>query len=220
LIIESLPVGIFQCNCVILGDEISRDAVIIDPGDEIERIREILDHHKLNLRHAVHTHGHLDHIGVAGLLKEERGARILIHPGDLPLWRAFREQAAMFGLEGRDLPEPDGFLKEGDRLQVGPLSLDVLETPGHTPGSICLSMPRRPGGEGEPILFTGDTLFWKGIGRTDLWGGDTRLILASIRERVFPLPVETIVHPGHGPLTSIGDEKRSNPFLPEILEAK
>jgi len=218
LIIESIPVGAFQCNCVILGDETSRDAVVLDPGDEIERIAEILDHHHLTLRRTIHTHGHLDHIGAAGALKRARGATAHIHRGDLPLWRAFPEHAAAFGMAAEALPEPDGFLVHGDRIAFGARSLEVIETPGHTPGSICLRLdvPERPA---EPIVFTGDTLFWKGIGRTDLWGGNYRQLLDSIRERVFALPDDALVHPGHGPATSIHDEKRGNPFIAEILKA-
>lgn len=216
MILESLPVGAFQCNCVILGDELSREAIVIDPGDEIERIVEILDHHKLRLTRTLHTHGHLDHIGAAGLLKERTGAAAHIHPGDLPLWRSYAQQAALFGLPPLELPEPDGLLHEGDRIALGGASLSVIETPGHTPGSVCLELER----PGEPILFSGDTLFWKGIGRTDLWGGDTLQILRSIREKIFSRPADTLVHPGHGPVTSIRDEKRANPFLPEILSAR
>ena len=220
MIIESFPVGSFQCNCVILGDEASREAVVIDPGDDVERILEILDHYKLDLKKTDHTHGHLDHIGAAGLLRQERGARAHIHSGDLPLWRSYTEQAALFGMPGRDLPEPDVLVKEGDVIRSGSISLEVMESPGHTPGSICFRMDP-PGGEGgDPVLFSGDTLFWKGIGRTDLWGGDYRTIMRSIRERIFTLPVETVVHPGHGPRTSIGDEKRSNPFLSDIISIK
>lgn len=217
MILESFPVGIFQCNCVVLGDESSREAVVIDPGDELERIRDVLDQYNLRVRAIVHTHGHLDHIGAAGLLKEEYGAPIHIHPADLHLWRTFREQAAMFGITPPALPPPDVLLKAADRITVGSGSLEVIETPGHTPGSICLSLEEPGRGSSDPILFTGDTLFWKGIGRTDLWGGDARKLLLSIRDRLFPLPGETIVHPGHGPVTSIGDERLSNPFLPEIL---
>lgn len=216
MILESFPVGMFQCNCVVLGDEETREAVVLDPGDDLEAIREILEHYRLSLRAILHTHGHLDHIGAAGKLKEAFGGRIHIHPGDLPLWRGFREQAAMFGLPATDLPEPDALVKENDRIPLGDSSLQVLETPGHTPGSICLSLHGGAAEKGEPTLFTGDTLFWKGIGRTDLWGGDTRRLLLSIRERIFSLPPETVVHPGHGPRTSVGDERRSNPFLPDI----
>jgi glyoxylase-like metal-dependent hydrolase (beta-lactamase superfamily II) len=219
LILESIPVGIFRCNCVILGDEATREAVVIDPGDDLEAIREILDHHKLTLKTTLHTHGHLDHIGAAGELRRERGSQARIHRGDLPLWRDYPRQAALFGLPPRSLPEPDGLLAEGDEIRVGGIVLDVLETPGHTPGSVCFRLAGGAPGAGDPILFSGDTLFWKGIGRTDLWGGDYPRILASIRDRIFALPEETIVHPGHGPLTSIRDERRANPFLPDILAA-
>ncbi len=220
MIFESFPVGAFQCNCVILGDEATREAVVIDPGDELERIREVLDQHRLTLKKTLHTHGHLDHIGAASGLKEERGAAIHIHRADLPLWRAYPAQAKMFGITPRSLPEPDGFLEHGDRIEVGGIALEVIGTPGHTPGSVCLWMGRPPDGRAEPLLFSGDTLFWKGIGRTDLWGGDYGRILGSIRERLFSLPPDTLVHPGHGPVTSIRDERRGNPFLPDILASR
>jgi len=206
LILESFPVGSFQCNCVVLGDETTREAIVIDPGDDIERIREILDHHRLTIRKTLHTHGHLDHIGAAGELKVERGASVHIHRGDLPLWRSFPEQAALFGMPARELPEPDAFLREGETVTVGSIALEVIETPGHTPGSVCLRLVSPTPG-GEPLLFSGDTLFWKGIGRTDLWGGDYATILASIRDKIFSLPEETLVYPGHGPVTSVRDER-------------
>lgn len=220
MIFESFPVGLFQCNCVVLGDEATREAVVIDPGDDLDKIREVLDHYRLTLRHTLHTHGHLDHIGAAGDLCRERGGRALIHPGDLPLWRSYPDQAALFGLPRRELPEPGGALKGGEAIQVGALRLEVLETPGHTPGSVCLAMASHPRETGAPVLFSGDTLFWKGIGRTDLWGGDYRTLMASIREKVFSMSPDTIVHPGHGPETSIADERRSNPFLSDILRVR
>jgi glyoxylase-like metal-dependent hydrolase (beta-lactamase superfamily II) len=220
LIIESFPVGAFHCNCVILGDEERREAIVVDPGDEIERIAEVLDHYRLTLKHTVHTHGHLDHIGAAGLLRQQRGSRACIHAADLPLWKAYPEQAAMFGLPVIELPEPDLLIAEGDHIEAGAIRLEVMETPGHTPGSLCFRLAE--GGaaaSGGPVLFSGDTLFWKGIGRTDLWGGDYLTLMASLRERLFTLPVETVVHPGLGPLTSIGDERRSNPFLADIVRS-
>ena len=220
MIFESIPVGAFQCNCVILGDEKSREALVVDPGDEVERIEEILDHYRLTLKGTVHTHGHLDHIGAAGLLRERRGGRAHIHSGDLPLWRTYSRQAALFGLPPRELPEPDVLIGEGDLVRAGEVELQVLETPGHTPGSLCLRLGGGAAEGTEPLVLTGDTLFWKGIGRTDLWGGDYREILMSLRERLFTLPVETVLHPGHGPRTSVGDEKRANPFLPDILSIK
>ena len=220
MIFESIAVGVFQCNCVILGDEATREAVVIDPGDEIAEIKEILDHHRLTPVATLHTHGHLDHIGAAGDLKQALGGAIRIHRGDLPLWKTFSRQAAMFGIPPRDLPDPDAFLEDGDRIEVGSFALEVIETPGHTPGSVCLRLDAPAGGSSEPVLFSGDTLFWKGIGRTDLWGGDHRAILTSIRDRIFTLPEDLIVHPGHGPATSIRDEKRGNPFLSEIRSVR
>lgn len=220
MILESIPVGPFQCNCVILGDEATREAVVVDPGDDLDRICEILDHYRLNVTKTVHTHGHLDHIGASGLLRLERGALAHIHGSDLPLWRAYPGQAALFGLPARDLPDPDVLLKEGDRIRAGSIVLEVIATPGHTPGSVCLALRTERESSGEPLLFSGDTLFRQGIGRTDLWGGDYRTIMASLRERLFTLPEDTIVHPGHGPLTSIHDEKRSNPFISDIRSIK
>jgi len=216
MILESFPVGAFQCNCVVLGDEATREAIIVDPGDEIEAIGEILDQHRLTLKATVHTHGHLDHIGAAGALKLERGARVHIHRGDLPLWREFPRQAATFGVTAMDLPDPDVYLADGDQVRVGSIALRVIETPGHTPGSVCFRL-ELPEDSGAGLIFSGDTLFWKGIGRTDLWGGDYPSILASIRERIFTLPPDTLVHPGHGPVTSVHDEMRGNPFLRDIL---
>jgi hydroxyacylglutathione hydrolase len=219
MIFEWFPVGSFRCNCVVLGDEATREAIVIDPGDDIDRIREVLDHYRLTIRKTIHTHGHLDHIGAAGELKLERGAAIHIHRGDLPLWQSFPRQAALFGMPAHDLPEPDAFLGEGERIAVGSIALEVVETPGHTPGSVCLKLVA-PSPEGEPILFSGDTLFRRGIGRTDLWGGDYATILSSIRDRLFGLPEETIVHPGHGPVTSIHDERSENPFRGDILRRR
>jgi len=216
MILESFPVGSFQCNCVVLGDEATREAIVIDPGDDIDRITEILDHYRLTVRKTLHTHGHLDHIGAAGQLKLERGAAIHIHRGDLPLWQSFPRQAALFGVTAHDLPEPDAFLLGGEKVAVGSIVLEVIETPGHTPGSVCLSLVSPAPGDG-PLLFSGDTLFRRGIGRTDLWGGDYATILEPIRDRIFRLPGETIVHPGHGPVTSVHDERAGNPFRGEIL---
>lgn len=212
MIIESFPVGSLQCNCVVLGDERSRQGVVIDPGDEAERIDEVLDHHGLELTHVLHTHAHIDHILAAEHLKRQRSARVLIHEGDSFLWRGVQMQAAFLGMRVPPAGAVDGYLKEGDTIRFGDHELKVIETPGHTPGSVCFLLDEKP----SPILFSGDTLFLRGIGRTDLWGGSYPGILRSIRDRLFTLREETLVHPGHGAITTIGEEKKENPFSGDI----
>jgi len=205
---ESFPVGPLQCNCVVLGDEATREAVVIDPGDDAEKIDEVLDHHRLDLKYVVHTHGHIDHILAADHLRRTRGASVRIHEADLFLWKGVQMQASFLGMRVAEPGPVDGPLRQGDRIPFGPHELEVIETPGHTPGSVCLLL-RGP----VPIVFSGDTLFQRGIGRTDLWGGSYPGILASIRGKLFTLDDETLVHPGHGPQTTIHEEKRENPFL-------
>lgn len=208
MIMESFPVGPLQCNCVVLGDETTREGVVIDPGDEPEKIDDILDHHRLNLKFILHTHGHIDHILAADHLRRTRGASVRIHDADLFLWKGVQMQASFLGMRVQSPGPVDGSLSQGDRIPFGPYELEVIETPGHTPGSVCLLL-RKP----AQILFSGDTIFQRGIGRTDLWGGSYPVILASIRDRLFTLEEETLVHPGHGPQTTIREEKRDNPFL-------
>ena len=208
MIMESFPVGPLQCNCVVLGDETTREAVVIDPGDEPEKIDEILDHHRLELKYVVHTHGHIDHILAADHLRRTRGASVRIHEADLFLWKGVQMQASFLGMRVQAPGPVDGSLRQGDRIPFGPHELEVIETPGHTPGSVCLLL-RGP----TPIVFSGDTLFQRGIGRTDLWGGSEPQILASINDKLLTLDEETLVQPGHGPQTTIREEKRDNPFL-------
>lgn len=209
---ESFPVGPLQCNCVVLGDDRTRQAVVIDPGDEAEKIDEVLDHYRLSLTHVLHTHAHIDHILAAEHLRKGRGARVHIHEGDRFLWDGVQMQASFLGMRVAPAGQVDGFLKDGDAIRFGDHQLKVLETPGHTPGSVCFLIDERP----APIILSGDTLFMRGIGRTDLWGGSYPAILKSIRERLFTLDEETLVHPGHGPSTTIGEEKEENPFLGDI----
>ncbi len=209
LIVEAFPVGPLQCNCVVLGDEETREAVIIDPGDEAERIEEILDHYRLDLKSVVHTHGHIDHILAAEHLRKTREAAVCLHEADRFLWDGIQMQASFLGLRVEAAGKVDRHVKEGDEVPFGDYKLRVLETPGHTPGSICLFLK----GDASPILFSGDTLFQNGIGRTDLWGGSFEAITTSIRKRLYGLDEETLVQPGHGPATTIGEEKNSNPFV-------
>lgn len=208
MIHEILPVGILQCNCSILGDEKTGEAVVIDPGDEIERVEEILRQHKLRARYIVATHAHIDHVGGIEKLKKATGAAVMMNEADLPLYQNLALQAAWLGVAPPGAVEVDQFLKSGDKVKCGLHSLEVLHTPGHSPGSLCLHLPSE-----TPIIFSGDTLFQSSIGRTDLWGGSFEEIIRSIRDSLLVFPDETRVFPGHGPATTIGEERESNPFL-------
>jgi len=213
MIHEILPVGWLQCNCSVFGDREGGEAIVIDPGDEVERILEVLRRHRLKLALIAITHAHIDHIGGARKLREATGAPVYMHEADLWLAQALPQQAMMIGLPGLPqtaiLETPDALLKEGDVLRVGPASGTVLHTPGHTEGSVCLYFPDAGGKK----LFAGDTLFQGSIGRTDLPGGDTAQIFRSLGTKLLALDDDTVVVPGHGPLTSIGRERAENPFL-------
>jgi len=207
-LVETFPVGMLGCNCAIVADQASGEALVIDPGDEAERILEVLSRNHLRAVGLLHTHAHFDHVGATALLSRETGAPILMHEGDLPLFAALPEQGRMFGLP---VPEPtavDRRIADGERIACGSDSLEVMHTPGHSPGSVCFRL------HGErPLLFSGDTLFRRGIGRTDLFGGSYESILASITSRLLPLPGNLAVLPGHGDGTTIGEEARLNPFV-------
>jgi hydroxyacylglutathione hydrolase len=206
-LVETFPVGPLQCNCTILADEESREAVVIDPGDEPERILRALEAARLKPVALLHTHAHFDHIGGSRRVKEATAAPIRLHPADRPLYDALPDQAALFGLTADAPAELDAPLSDGEIVGFGRHALTAIHTPGHTPGSTCFRL------DGDrPMLFSGDTLFRRSVGRTDLWGGDTETILASIRGRLFALPGDTPVVCGHGPDTTIGEEKRLNPF--------
>ncbi len=205
---RTIPVGPLQCNCTILFDAGSRDAVVIDPGDEGDRIVAEIEKANLRVSALLHTHAHFDHIGGSAAVAAGTGASIRLHPDDAPLYDALPEQAALFGLSASS-PSPRGApLSDGEVIRFGAFSVTAIHTPGHTPGSTCFLSDGA-----SPILFSGDTLFRRSIGRTDLWGGDTDLILQSIRQKLFSLPAETPVVCGHGPDTTIGEEKRANPFV-------
>jgi glyoxylase-like metal-dependent hydrolase (beta-lactamase superfamily II) len=208
MIHEILPVGMLACNCSILGDESTGEAVVIDPGDDIEQVQKILAKHCLRVKYIVATHAHIDHVGGIEKLKQATGAAVLMHQSDLPLYQNLAMQAEWLGVEAPGVTDVDQFLKEGDSLRCGTLSLEVLHTPGHSPGSLSLHLP----GENQRIL-SGDTLFQGSIGRTDLWGGSFDEILRSIRHRLLIFPDQTPVFPGHGAPTTIGEERERNPFL-------
>jgi glyoxylase-like metal-dependent hydrolase (beta-lactamase superfamily II) len=212
---EILPVGMLQCNCSIVGDTQTREALVLDPGDEVSRILELLRKHQLTVKAIVSTHAHIDHVGGLRKLREATGAPVLMHADDLELYNALERQAGWLGMPTPGITEVDTFLKEGDFLRWGPFEARVLHTPGHTRGSLCLYLPENADrvALATPQLFAGDTLFAGSIGRTDLWGGSFEDIMRSIRLKLLELPDETVVFPGHGCTTTIGQERESNPFL-------
>jgi len=210
MIHEVLAVGPLQCNCSILGDETSREAIVVDPGDELPRIFHLLAKHQLTVKQIVVTHAHIDHIASVHRLREITGAPVLYNQRDLPLVAMMDEQAAWVGCAIPRVSAPDDSLEDADTVAVSGLTAEVLHTPGHTEGSLCLHIPE------HNILLAGDTLFAGSVGRTDLPGGHTGKLLASIRDRLLTLPDSTIVTPGHGEATTIGIERRSNPFLQHL----
>ncbi len=207
MIHEILPVGPLACNCSILGDEQTREGIVVDPGGDVAAILEIVKRHGLRITTIVVTHAHIDHIGGAQKLKAATGAAVIMNQNDLPLYDQLDMQAGWLGIPTPERAEIDTPAREGDRLRVGSTGIEVLDTPGHTPGSISLWIPA------EKKLLSGDTLFRDSIGRTDLPGGDGRRILASIRDKLLPLPDETLVIPGHGDSTTIARERQFNYFL-------
>jgi glyoxylase-like metal-dependent hydrolase (beta-lactamase superfamily II) len=207
MILESFPVGPLRCNCTILGDEVTHEAIVVDPGDNIPEILSRLEKHGLTLRQIVITHAHIDHIGGAAQLKKATGAPVLLNQKDLGLLGIMEIQAGWLGVPTPEVAPPDASADDGVTLGLASLPAEVLHTPGHTPGSICLFFPK------QHLLLAGDTLFAGSIGRTDLPGGDGRQILRSLRDRLLILPDATRVLPGHGAETTIGEERQSNPFL-------
>ncbi|MCF8027794.1 MAG: MBL fold metallo-hydrolase [Desulfobacteraceae bacterium] len=205
MILKSLAVGPIMANCYILGCESTKSAAVIDPGDEADRILKELAKDGLTLKYIINTHGHFDHVGGNYDLKKASGADIVIHPADEPMLADLVRTAAAFGLSAQNSPAPDRTVQEGDTISFGEISLRVLDTPGHSPGGISLHT--------DNMVFVGDTLFAGSIGRTDLPGGDFQTLISSIKTKLFPLGDDTKVYTGHGPATSIGQEKRANPFL-------
>jgi glyoxylase-like metal-dependent hydrolase (beta-lactamase superfamily II) len=207
MIHEILIVGPLQCNCSILGDEVSREAIVVDPGDNIERILDTLQRHQLTVKQIVITHAHIDHIAGAQHLKRLTGAPILYNQNDLPLVKMMDVQAGWLGVPTPEVAPPDSSLEDGQAISITGLRGSILHTPGHTEGSVCLYLPQ------QSLLLAGDTLFNGSVGRTDLPGGNAGKLIKSIHNSLLTLPDEVIVIPGHGPKTSIGVERESNPFL-------
>ena len=207
MIHKIFPVGPLRCNCSIIGDETTREAMVIDPGDDIEDILELIRKHNLQVKQIVITHAHIDHVGGAMKLRAATGAPILLNQNDYALLKMLDVQATWVGMAAPGVVEIDQSLSAGDTVNAGAHAASILHTPGHTEGSICLYFPA------EKKLIAGDTLFAGSIGRTDLPGGSFDKIMRSLHDKVLALPDETAVVAGHGPLTTIGDERQANPFL-------
>ena len=210
MIVETFPVGLLQCNCTVIGDPVSKEAIVVDPGDDAPKVLAALQRHGLTCRAILITHTHIDHVGANLQVRDATGAKLMLHEADLPLYDNLRVQAEWMG--GMLLEPPrapiDEHVHQGDVVKAGALQAEVLHTPGHTPGSICFHL----GGD-APLLLAGDTLFAGSIGRTDLWGGDQDQELRSIKTRLLVLDDRTRVICGHGPETTIGRERKRNPFL-------
>jgi len=207
MIIIKLIVGPLENNCFIIGDDKSKECFIVDPGDEPDRILDLVNENGLKVKYIVCTHAHFDHIAVVSDIKIETKAKIVLHRDDLEIYRSSKDHAASWGFDLDSQPEPDLFVAEGDTLEIGDLKFEILHTPGHSPGGICLY--------GEGILITGDTLFAGSVGRTDLYGGDIKELKKSFK-KLMSLPEGVKVLPGHGPETTIGHERVDNFFSAEI----
>jgi glyoxylase-like metal-dependent hydrolase (beta-lactamase superfamily II) len=207
MIRETFPVGLLGCNCTVLADELSRQAIVVDPGDDVPGIMARVRRLALNVKQILITHAHIDHIAGAQRLKALTGAPILYHESDLAMVRIMDLQASWLAIETPVVLPPDEGLTDGQTFVVEGISGTVLHTPGHTPGSVCLYLPE------HSLLLAGDTLFAGTVGRTDLPGGDAKTLIRSVRDKLMMLPDETTVLPGHGALTSIGREREHNPFL-------
>ncbi|HBO84190.1 MAG: MBL fold metallo-hydrolase [Deltaproteobacteria bacterium GWC2_42_11] len=205
MILEQLVVGPLDVNCYLVGDDIIKDAVCIDPGGDADVIYGAIKKVGLQIRYIINTHGHFDHTGGNELLKQKTGASIAIHKDDVSLFDEAASHATFFGISSETPPKPDMFLNEGDIIRVGRLEIKVIHTPGHTKGGVSLFL--------DNVLFTGDTLFAGSVGRTDFPGGSLEQLISSIKNKLLPLGDSVVVYPGHGPTTTIGKEKKHNTFL-------
>ena len=207
MILRPLTVGLLEVNCYILGDEETKEAVVIDPGGDEQEILDSLQYHNLTLKLIIDTHGHFDHVDANQPLKEATGAQIAIHAADAQMLSKPSMEALFFTGNRLRTSEADILLQEGDVLTFGSYRLKVLHTPGHTPGGISLVL------EDHPLVYVGDTLFAGSIGRTDFPGGDFNTLINGVRQKIFPLGDHFTVYPGHGPVTTIGQERKYNPFF-------
>jgi hydroxyacylglutathione hydrolase len=210
VIVETFPVGLLACNATIVGDEETRDAIVVDGGDGVDDVLKRLKQLGLRARYLVHTHAHFDHIADVGRLREATRALALLHHDDLPIYHDQPRLVKLFGLPSiPDVVALDGDLEDGFRMSIGKVTCDVLHTPGHTPGSVCFALE----GGGATRLLTGDTLFAGAIGRWDLGGTSMEDIVSSIHRKLMDFPDATPVVPGHGSFTTIGEERAHNPYL-------
>ncbi len=207
LIRITFPVPPLSCNCSIIGDKETKQAIVVDPGGNPERILGEIDALGFTVTSILHTHAHFDHFLASGHIKQATGAPLCLHSQDQDLWDMLEVQCRMFNIPYVPAPPPDRWIKDESEVRVGPYTGTVIHTPGHTPGSVCFFF------ESQSLVFSGDTLFRGGIGRTDLWGGDGQVIERSIRERLYTLKESTLVIPGHGPESSIGWEREHNMFV-------
>ncbi len=204
---ETVVVGPLEVNCFILGCEASREGVVVDPGSEPDKVLAVVERLGLTVRQVVNTHGHFDHVGGNRRVLAATGAELLIHGGDVPFLSRAADTATMYGLSTENSPPPDRLLEDGMTITFGEYGMRVLHTPGHTPGGCCLYL------ESEGKVITGDTLFAEGVGRTDFPGSSHEALIAGIRAKLLTLPETTVAYPGHGPSTTIGHEKRYNPYI-------
>ena len=205
MFLKTAVVGPLEVNCYIIADEKKKDAAVIDPGDNSDEILDIIKKNNLNLKYIINTHAHFDHIGAIGKIKKATKAEFLIHEMEMHVLKTLPSQNLIFGIKTDSPPPPDRFLKDSEELMLGDLTLKILYTPGHSPGGICI--------HADGVVFTGDTLFAGSIGRTDLPGGDYNTLINSIKKKLLSLGDGTIVLPGHGQQSTIGDEREYNPFL-------
>jgi glyoxylase-like metal-dependent hydrolase (beta-lactamase superfamily II) len=208
IFIETFPVGPLQCNCSVVACNETKEAAVIDPGGDVEKILALLKEKDFQVKYLLHTHAHFDHILGSRQLKEATGAKICLHKKDELLYQNLQKQCSMFGFSATDPLPADHFLQDEEQIKIGNVKAGVLHTPGHTPGSLCFKVLDK-----DSLLFAGDTLFHRSIGRTDLWGGSFDDIIRSIQSRLLTLDESTRVIPGHGEDTDIWSEKRENPFL-------
>ncbi len=213
MIVESFAAGPLGCNCTIVVDEATKEAVVVDPGGDLDLIRARLAKHGAKAKAILHTHTHFDHVGATAELQRATSAPARIHEGDQFLYSILPVQAGLFGIEAPESAELDAWLLDDEVVTIGGLDVHVIHTPGHTPGSCCFEVRARGGDDSGVVLLAGDTLFQRSVGRTDLWGGDQDALIKSIRGKLFALPDPTRVICGHGADTTIGVEKRSNPFV-------